>query len=312
MTDLRVGITLPTLGELKHFGLGTGSITSGMEAAARHVESVGLDAVWVPDLIIGDGTPALECTVTAATAAAVTERVHIGFGVLVLPLRPVAWTAAQIATLQHLSGNRVLLGVGAGGFPRAPFWQAVGVPGREGGSRTDAALDVLARLIAGQPTRLGHGGDGPSVTLAPAAQVPPILVGGNSDMAIRRAATRGLGWLPSLLTSAALHPGVTRLRELAAQHGWPQPGVTVGGHAMVGDRGAVRSTHDTFVRGLIDAHRIPPDEAARIPLYGSLGGVAERLAGYAEAGADGVALALDGEDWMRQCELVAEARASLS
>ena len=51
---------------------------------------------------------------------AMTERIGVGFGVLVLPVRPVAAVAAQLSTLQRLSGDRLLLGVGTGGFPGTP------------------------------------------------------------------------------------------------------------------------------------------------------------------------------------------------
>lgn len=115
----------------------TPSEPTGVGILARHAEELGLQSVWASDLIVGDGSPSLECTIVLATAAAATRRVRLGFGVLVLPLRPVAWVAAQARTLQHVSGNRVLLGVGSGGFPDAPFWEAVDVPaqGEDSGPR---------------------------------------------------------------------------------------------------------------------------------------------------------------------------------
>ncbi len=149
MAEFKIGIGLPTMGETETLG-----ITGGIRATARHVEELGLDSVGASDLITGDGTPSLESTVALAAAAALTDRVHDGFSVFVLPLRPVAWMAAQIATLQHVSGNRVILEVGSGGFPGTPFWRAAGGPARERGRMTDAALEVLPQLIAGEPTRL--------------------------------------------------------------------------------------------------------------------------------------------------------------
>jgi alkanesulfonate monooxygenase SsuD/methylene tetrahydromethanopterin reductase-like flavin-dependent oxidoreductase (luciferase family) len=134
MTELKIGITLPTIGEIETLG--------GIDAAACPVAELGFESVWAADLIVGDGTPSLESTIALALAAAVTERVHVGFSVLVLPLRPPAWAAAQIQTLQHVSGGRVILGIGSGGFPGASFWQAVGGPARGRGRMTDAALDV--------------------------------------------------------------------------------------------------------------------------------------------------------------------------
>ncbi|HEY6740087.1 MAG TPA: LLM class flavin-dependent oxidoreductase [Actinopolymorphaceae bacterium] len=64
--------------------------------AVRRVEVLGFESAWLAGLVVGDGTPFLDATLLLAAAAAVTERIRLGFGVLVLPLRPAAWTAAQV------------------------------------------------------------------------------------------------------------------------------------------------------------------------------------------------------------------------
>jgi alkanesulfonate monooxygenase SsuD/methylene tetrahydromethanopterin reductase-like flavin-dependent oxidoreductase (luciferase family) len=307
-----VGIGLPTL------GTSDGSGDLDVVAAARQAEALGFDSVDAADLIAGDGTPALEAAVALATAAAVTKRIMIGFGALSLPLRPVVWVAAQVQALQHLSGNRLVLGVGVGGLPDSPFWRAVGVPGRERGRRTDAALAVLPRLIAGEPTRLMEQPGQPVVTLAPPAPVPPILVGGNSRAAIRRAATYGDGWIPSQIAPDALAAGIAELRELTAERGRPAPVVHVGGLTIETDMELVRAARAeraSFVGSLPGDHGLSA-EAAMAMVTASPAEAAERFAAYAAAGADGVSvspgLGWAGERWMRLSELVAEARASLA
>ncbi len=302
MSELKIGISLPTLSQIATLG------TGGIGACARHVERLGLDSVWMPDLINGDGTPSLESIVALAAAAAVTDRVHLGFGVLILPLRPIAWLATQIATLQYVSGNRVILGIGAGGFPNTPFWKAVGVPGRERGRRTDAALDVLPHLIAGEPTRLENEPEQPVVTLAPATPVPLILIGGNSDVAIRRAVIHGDGWFPSLITPAALTCEAAKLRELAAERGRATPSITVGGHAVLGHN---KPAYDALLHSLVDLLGMPSEEAAMIPITGTPEQVAERFAAYASAGAERLVLGRDGGEWMCQCDLIAHAHTLL-
>lgn len=307
-----LGIGLPVLGE--------GGTSGGIDvtSAARRAEALGLDSVWAADLILGDGTPGLEAVVALTAAAAVTERIGLGFGVLSLPLRPVAWVAAQVQALQHLSRNRVRLGVGSGGMPGSPFWRAVGVPARERGRRTDAALAALAGLIAGEPTRLGQRPEEVEITLAPRAPVPPILVGGNSDAAINRAAHYGDGWLPSQIGPRTLAAGVAKLRRRAAEHQRPAPAVYVGGLVIHTDDASVRAAraaHESFARNLPGEHGITVEEAAGT-VTGSPAEAAERIAEYVSAGADGVIVSPDvdsaGAQWLRQCELVAETRSLLA
>ncbi|MEV4221923.1 LLM class flavin-dependent oxidoreductase [Nonomuraea sp. NPDC049725] len=274
-------------------------------AMAKRLEDLGYDSLGMADFIVGDGTPSFDAMLVLAAAATVTDTIGLEFGVLSLPLRPTAWIAAQIQTLQHLSGNRVTLGVGIGGFPGSPFWRAVGAPVQGRGRRADEALRALPGLIRGEATRLGED----QVTLGPAAPVPPILVGGNSEAAMRRAVRLGDGWVPSLISPAALRKKAVRLREIADELGRPVPSISVGGHAiLVDDPAAVAS----FTRILVDVHGMTPEEAAAVPVTGTPAQVADRLHAYAEAGADTVGLSLDGGDWTRQAEALAEARAQLT
>jgi alkanesulfonate monooxygenase SsuD/methylene tetrahydromethanopterin reductase-like flavin-dependent oxidoreductase (luciferase family) len=100
-------------------------ILGDVRESARFAEEAGLDSVWSTDHVIASA-PILDSTVVLATAAAVTGRVKIGFGVMLLALRPVAWAAKQISTLQYVSGERVLLGVGTGNPAHGDTgWRAV-------------------------------------------------------------------------------------------------------------------------------------------------------------------------------------------
>jgi alkanesulfonate monooxygenase SsuD/methylene tetrahydromethanopterin reductase-like flavin-dependent oxidoreductase (luciferase family) len=162
--------------------------------------------------------------VTLATAAAVTERIRLGFGVMVVPLRHPAWVAKQVASLQHLSGNRVILGLGSGGRVHGMAgWEAVGVPFAAGGRRLDAALDVL--LIADEPAPVDQRS---RVTLAPGARVPPIWIGGGSDAALRRAVEHHAVWFPAMVPPFVVAQGARRLAALASECGRPVPAVAAG------------------------------------------------------------------------------------
>jgi alkanesulfonate monooxygenase SsuD/methylene tetrahydromethanopterin reductase-like flavin-dependent oxidoreductase (luciferase family) len=273
---LRISVSLPTIG-----------IADDVDvvALARYAELAGLDGVSVPDLVLGDGSTSLECVVTLAAIAGATSHVTLAFGVLVLPLRQPALLAAQLATLQRVSANRVVLGVGAGGFPGTPFWQAAGGPATGRGRHTDEVLAALPELISG----LGH------------VPVPPIFVGGNSDAALRRVVSYGHGWLPSLLTEAELADRLTVLRTLTDS----DPTVHVGTHL-----GIDAAARDTIVADLVRLHGMSREKAATIPITGGPREIAERLAGYGAAGADGVTVALDG-DWRRGIDLLAEAQEAI-
>ena len=149
---LEIGVMLPTstpdpavpiLGDIKR--------------AARSAEELGLDSVWSTDHLIASA-PILDSTAVLGAAAGATERIRLGYGVLLLALRPVAWAAKQISTLQHVSGGRIEVGVGTGNPAHGDIgWRAAGQPFADRGDRTDAFLRVLPGLIAGAPTVLPDG-----------------------------------------------------------------------------------------------------------------------------------------------------------
>jgi alkanesulfonate monooxygenase SsuD/methylene tetrahydromethanopterin reductase-like flavin-dependent oxidoreductase (luciferase family) len=85
--------------------------------------------------------PKLDSTLLLAQAAATPSRLRLGFGVMILALRPVAWAAKQIATLQNLTGDRVVLGIGTGGVMHGDAaWRAVGFAYAERLAQTYGAL----------------------------------------------------------------------------------------------------------------------------------------------------------------------------
>jgi alkanesulfonate monooxygenase SsuD/methylene tetrahydromethanopterin reductase-like flavin-dependent oxidoreductase (luciferase family) len=281
-----------------------------MRAAARHAEALGLESVWVVDqLVAGNGVPFLDSTVALATAAAATSRIRLGFGVLILPLHATLWVAKQVASLQHASRDRVILGVGAGGDRHELSWLASGVPRRERGKRTDAALRALPRLIAGRPTRLEEQPDGPSIQLSPPASVPPIVVGGMSEAAMRRAVDYADGWLPLPAPPAALANAKTRLEALAAERGRPAPVMNASiMTALTGDPDL--PAPDALFQRLADPNGMfgmPADQISNVLLTGSPSDLAVHLSAYAEAGATRVVVSVAGGNWFRQTELLAEA-----
>jgi alkanesulfonate monooxygenase SsuD/methylene tetrahydromethanopterin reductase-like flavin-dependent oxidoreductase (luciferase family) len=293
-----IGVFLPTMAE-------RGEALPDVVAAARHAEDLGFESAWAVDqLVAGTGVPLLESTVALAAAAGATTRLRLAYGVLIVPLRPVVWIAKEVAALQHVSGDRLLLGVGVGGDRHDRSWAAAGVPRTERGRRLDAALRVLPDLIAGKEVDVPGG----PVQLAPGATVPPIVVGGLADAALARAARVGDGWFAMPLPPALLAPTVERLGALAAAASRPRPAITGSVTvALAGD--PARPAPDVLVQLLTDPdgrYGMPADAVAGM-LVTDGGAAAERVAGLAALGAERVVLTLAAGDWFRQAELAAEA-----
>jgi alkanesulfonate monooxygenase SsuD/methylene tetrahydromethanopterin reductase-like flavin-dependent oxidoreductase (luciferase family) len=296
-----LGVFLPTMAE-------SGETIPDFVASARHAEDLGFESAWVVDqLIAGAGVPFIDSTVALSAAAATTSQIRLGYGVMILPLRPVAWAAKQVASLQRLSADRLLLGVGVGGDRHDRSWEAVGVPRRERGKRTDEALAVLPDLIAGRAVIM----DATTVQLAPGATVPQIIVGGMAEAALARAAAHADGWFALPLPPAAIAPHAERLAELAAALGRPTPAITASVSVAI-DGDPTLPDELGLVRKLTDPHGIygmPAEAVSNILVTGGPAAVAERISALRALGADRVVATLVAGDWSRQADLLAEAKA---
>ena len=175
---MEVGIGLPTT--IKDV---TGP---GMLDWARRAEREGFSCLATLDRIVYAN---YEPLVALAAAAAVTERIGLTTAILIVPYREsAAIVAKQAATIQHLSGGRLELGVAIGS--REDDYEPFGVEMRGRGKRLDAMLEEITRLWAGEERGFA-GGVGPDVSGDP----PTLLVGGASDASYRRAARFGDGWI---------------------------------------------------------------------------------------------------------------------
>ncbi|WP_202872967.1 LLM class flavin-dependent oxidoreductase [Kribbella capetownensis] len=293
---MKIGVILPSVDvqRTEHLDL---------RAAARYAEEAGLDSIWMGDHL-ATGAATVDMTIGLATAAAATERVAIGASVFVPAIRPLAWAAKQIASLQYVSGERVILGVGSGGGEEQ--WRAAEVPFAERGRRTDRALRSLPDLLAGKPVEIGP--DGQAVQLAPAVARPRFWVGNDSAVARRRAAQLGDGWFPSLVPVEDVATGREHLEELAGRYARPVPTIAIGGVSAGGaDDGAVRA----LAAGIADGYGMPYERALSLPLTGTAEQAADRLGQYADAGATHAVLGVGGTDWRVQVVHLAAVRALL-
>ncbi|WP_428986394.1 LLM class F420-dependent oxidoreductase [Streptomyces camelliae] len=166
---------------------------------------------------------------TLAHLAAVTERVRLLSHVAVVGLRHPLLTAKQYATLDHLSGGRLILGVGAG-HVREEF-EAVGADFERRGAVLDESIDALRAALGPEEFPEHHGKlydfAGLGQRPRPAQPHVPLWVGGSSPAAVRRAALKGDGWLPQGDPRERLPAQIDRIRRLRADRG-PVGPFTVG------------------------------------------------------------------------------------
>lgn len=166
---------------------------------------------------------------TLAFLAGVTERVRLLSHVAIVGLRHPLLSAKQYATLDRLSGGRLVLGVGAG-HVREEF-EALGVDFEHRGAVLDETVDALRAALGPEEFPEHHGKlydfEGLGQRPRPAQRHVPLWVGGSSPAAVRRAALKGDGWLPQGDPRDRLPDQIARLRRLRAEAGVPDP-LTVG------------------------------------------------------------------------------------
>jgi probable F420-dependent oxidoreductase len=176
---------------------------AAVQRAAQALERAGADACWVtdhpaPDVdwLIPNGHDAVDPFTALAVAAGATTRLRLHTNVLILPYRNPFVTAKAAATLDVLSGGRLILGVG-GGYQKGEF-EALGVDFHKRGALTDEALETIRMAWSGETVRkqgMGFEAKGNLPRPIPSPQ-PPIWVGGGSMKAVERAARWGDGWQP--------------------------------------------------------------------------------------------------------------------
>jgi probable F420-dependent oxidoreductase len=212
--------------------LGFEATPEGIVAAAQKAEELGFDAIFVNDHIIVDGSPraapwthTFDPLIAASFIAAHTRRIGVGLSVLIVPYRNPIATAKALATLDRMSGGRLIAGVGAG-WHEAEF-AALGVPFRERGARTDEYLRIWQACWA--PGLVSFAGrffsfSDMHVSPKPVQQPhPPVWVGGPSDAALRRAARFAAVWQPTPTPLADLVERKNALRAVCEKLGRADP-----------------------------------------------------------------------------------------
>lgn len=201
-------------------GVGSGGASSTPQALAEMVtalDQLGFDSLWLSEVLTG---PVLDPVVGLSWAAATNPRLKLGTTML-LPGRNVVRLAKQLASLDQLSGGRLLVTL-VPGLTYAPERDAIGVDPKRRGAVIDDALPLLRRLWAGETvSHDGPAGSFRDVTLSPLPVQQPLEVwlGGTIPAALERCGRLSDGWLPSLCTPEEAAAGRGVIEEAAARAG---------------------------------------------------------------------------------------------
>jgi probable F420-dependent oxidoreductase len=264
---------------------------------ALRAEALGFDSLWAWDhMLLGSQTPFpfLDSLSTLAGLAAITERVELGTGVLVLPLRNPVVLAKVTTSIDRMSGGRLVLGVASGWYARE--FEAVGVPFDGRGAVFERNLEVLSRFwLEDQVTGEADGMVFKRAVMLPKSTRRPrprLLIGGYVDRVLRRAATKADGWLTYFYTADGFGRSWAKVRAFADRAG-RDPGelqnvaqlpICVDASYEAADRRA-----RAFVDRLFDCppwSESTPDSAIR----GTPEQCAEQLAEHVRAGVQHIAL----------------------
>ncbi|MDQ1439539.1 MAG: hypothetical protein QOK43_3168 [Acidimicrobiaceae bacterium] len=259
---------------------------------ARLAEENGFESLWTVEHVVvpaayesqypyakdgrmpgGEDVPIPDPLVWLSFVAAATTRIKLATGILILPQRNPVVLAKEVATLDVLSGGRAVLGVGVGWLKEE--FDALGVPFSERGARTDEAIEVLRMLwrdaepsFAGRFTGFERAKSFPKPAQSGG---PPIVVGGHTPAAARRAGRLGDGFFPGRGKLTELGPLLDEMRRAATEAGRDADAIEVtAGGAM--DVEGVKPYADLGVSRMV----IPP-------LGYDLGTLREQLPRFAES-----------------------------
>ncbi|MCC6382406.1 MAG: LLM class flavin-dependent oxidoreductase [Dehalococcoidia bacterium] len=296
---------------IRSWDIRTGTTGALVLAAARRAESLGLDGVVAGDHVTfhGYGNDGL---ITLTAVAAATERIALRTSVYLLPLRHPVPVALQAAQLDQLSQGRLVLGVGLGGEDPHEF-TSCGVDPRARGARTNEALQILRRLWAeDHVTFQGRHFDLHDVTVYPKPWRPiPLLVGGRSDAALRRAGRFGDGYTGIWQSLDRFRQAADVVADAAGVAGRDPAAIELGMQfwmSVAPDRARARAALAPAMEAM---YRLPFERFERYTPCGTAAEVADFIAPYVAAGARHVNLVAVQPTPEENVEAAAEVRDAL-
>ncbi|MBZ5738420.1 LLM class flavin-dependent oxidoreductase [Nocardioides mangrovi] len=280
-------------------------------AVLDHMGDVGLDHLTVGDHISFHGGTGFDGFVAATAALASHDSLKVLIGVYLAGLRHPMATARSLATLSQLAPGRLTLGVGVAGEDRSEV-SNMGVDPSTRGRRMDETLGLLRRLATGEA--VDHDGEffhlESARILPPVEPRVPIVIGGAGDVAVRRTAAYGDGWLGMWCSARRYGATHQQLLEACEQAGRDAP-TFAGLNMWVGlgsDAAAARTRLGERMSAL---YNLPAEKFQHITAAGRPEDVADFLSGYVEAGARTLTLVPVSDDIHTAIELSGQVRTLL-
>ena len=254
---------------------------------ATAVEEAGADVIWLTDHLYWH-RPTVDVITGLQTVAASTQHCQLGPLVLQLPLRDATSTAKSLSYLDHVTGGRVIAGVGVG--EHLAEYEAAGKADRyhRRGHLLDEGIDQMRASWSASAA----GASGASFVLGPGGPVP-IWVGGRSDAARRRAARTGDGWIPQFAPPGWYREQMALLDEDLEAAGRPASAVARSvGIATFVDEAEPGTDPQAWLGRL---YGLDPHVFHRMLVRGSAAQVADHMGRLAEAGAERITLMVAGD-----------------
>ena len=273
-----------------------------------YAAEAGLDHLHIGDHVTFHGGYGWDGLINAAALLNLQDELPVQMGIYQLPLRHPTVVARQLSTLHESHPGRLVFGVGVGGDDPLEM-RACGVDPRTRGKRMDEGLQILRGLLDGRSvTFAGDVFELEDVRIEPPAPNLPILIGGRSDAALRRAGVHGDGWVGIWISSERFAAAVAHVAEVAERSGRED---VAWQHNMTIWCG-IGSQRDRARHALRDAmesvYRLEPEVFERWCPAGTPEDIAEFVVPYLEAGASTVSLIARGQDIAATIDAVAEVR----
>ncbi len=277
-------------------------------AVLASIADSGLDHLFIADHVSFRGGSGNDGLVHLAALSGIEPRLNLYLGVFLLALRHPMVAARQVATLAEAAPGRLRLGIGVGGEDRHEF-EVCEIDPSTRGRRTDAAIQIVRALLDGDEVNWDdefYSIDAGRILPTPRQSVP-LIVGGRSNAALKRAGRYGDGWLGAWCSSRRFAEGIDRVQSEAAREGrsvsWQH-----GMQLWVGVGDSHEAAKLTVAEGMAKFYKMPFAPFEKYTPCGTAQDIAEFMLPYVEAGATTLNLTPVGPDRATELDTIAEVK----